>query len=453
MNMNNPRSIRSLPRRRFLRYVAATATVATFLPRRVIGLRGAPSPNAKLNIAGIGVGGQGGTDLGNLASENIVALCDVDARQAAATFAKFPKAKQFQDFRRMFDAMADQIDAVLIATPDHTHAVATIHAIKRGKHAFCEKPLAHSVWEVREVMRAAREHKVITQLGNQGHADDSMRVFREWIEDGAIGAVREVHAMCSSVYSRINELERVKTAEPVPATLAWDLWLGPASARPYHSAYLPGKWRSWSAFGTGVIGDWTCHVVDPAFWSLDLGAPTSIEADAGDYDPHRHHDTFPTATTVRYAFPARGQRPAVSLTWHDGASRPERPKELEASEKLPDIGALVIGDKGKIIHGSHGASRPRVLSDEIMDAVQKTPRRLARSPGHYKEWIESCKTGKPAGSNFDYGGPLTEIALLGAIAIRCKGEKLLWDAARMRFTNSERANAMLRPAFRTGWTL
>ncbi len=441
-----------LTRRSFLAKTASAAAF-TIVPSSVLGLRGAISPNEKLNLAAIGVGGQGGGDLNNLASENIVALCDVDSQRAAASFKKFPNAKQFQDFRRMFDAMEKQIDAVLVATPDHMHSVAAMHAIKRGKHVFCEKPLAHSIYEVRELMRAAREHKVITQLGNQGHSFDSIRVFREWIEDGAIGHVREVHAMCGSVYSQIDLLDAVKTGQPVPETLNWDLWLGPVAKRPYHSAYLPAKWRAWSAFGTGVIGDWTCHIVDPVFWTLDLGAPTRIEAETGDYDPEKQGETFPRASTVHYEFAARGQRPPVKLVWHDGASQPARPEELEKDETLPSIGALVIGEKGKIIYGSHGAGRPRILNDSVMDAVSKKPTRFAKSPGHYKEWIDSCKSGKPAGSPFAYGGPLTEIALLGAIAIRCKGEKLQWNGAKMKFTNSDRANRFLRPTFREGWTL
>lgn len=440
-------------RRGFLAKCASSAAAATIVPSHVLGLRGAPSPNEKLNIAAIGVGGQGGADLNNLASENIVALCDVDSQRAAATYKKFPDAKQFQDFRRMFDAMERQIDAVLVATPDHMHSIAAMHAIQRGKHVFCEKPLAHFIFEVRELMRAAREHKVITQLGNQGHSFDSIRVFREWIEDGVIGSVREVHAMCVSVYSHIDLLEEVKKGELLPETLNWDLWLGPAKYRPYHSAYVPGKWRGWSAFGTGVIGDWTCHIVDPVFWALDLQAPVTIEADTGDFDPEAHGETFPRASTVRYGFPARGNRPALTLVWHDGANKPAKPEELEPGEKLPDIGALVIGDKGKIIYGSHGAARPQVLSETVMDAVSKQPTRLAKSPGHYKEWIDSCKSRQPAGSHFDYGGPLTEVALLGAIAMRCKGEKLQWDAAAMKFTNSERANRFLKPVFRNGWSL
>lgn len=440
-------------RRGFIRRSAAGTALAAIVPAHVLGLRGATPPSAKLNIAAIGVGGQGGADLEQLTAENIVALCDVDSKRAAGSFQKFPNAKQFQDFRRMFDAVEKEIDAVLVATPDHMHSMAAIHAMKRGKHVYCEKPMAPTIWEVREMMRVAREQKVITQLGNQGHSFDSMRVFREWVEDGVIGNVREVHAMCSSVYCAIDRLEDVKKGEPVPESLNWDLWLGRAQFRPYHSAYVPGKWRSWSAFGTGVIGDWTCHVVDPVFWTLDLGAPSSIEAETGDYDPAKHGETFPRASTVHFEFPARGSRPAVKLVWHDGASLPPRPDELAPEQKLPDTGALVIGDKGKITYGSHGAGRPIVLNKEVMAALSKEAKRIPKSIGHYKEWAECCKTGKPAGSYFGYGGPLTEIALLGLIAIRCKGEKLQWDAAAGKFKNSERANRLLKPAFREGWSL
>jgi predicted dehydrogenase len=440
-------------RRRFLRKAAAGAAMMTAAPGVVLRLRGADSSNNKLNIAAIGVGGQGGSDLNELASENIVALCDVDHERAAASFKKFPNAAQYQDYRVMFDKMDRQIDAVLVATPDHFHSVAALEAMRRGKHVFCEKPMAHSIYEVREMMKAAHTHKVITQLGNQGHSFDSIRVFREWIEDGAIGAVREVHVMCNSNYSHIDQIARARAGEPVPESLNWDIWLGPAAYKPYSSEYVPGKWRGWTAFGTGVIGDWTCHLVDPVFWTLDLGAPTTIEADTGDYDPEKQGDTFPAASMVRYEFPAKGPRPAVNLFWHDGANVPARPEEFGPQDRLPTIGGLVIGEKGKIVYGSHGAGQLRLLSKEAMAAANKQPQRYAKSPGHHKEWIECCKSGKPAGSHFDYGGPLTEIALLGVIAIRCKGEKLHWDAAKMKFTNSPRANGLLKPTFRKGWKL
>jgi len=444
----------SITRRSFLANTTASIAAFTVVPGYVLGLRAADSPNNKLNIAGIGVGRQGGDDLKGMTSENIVALCDVDFNYAAKTASLYPKARQYRDFRKMLDEMGKEIDAVMIGTPDHTHAVIALRAIHMGKHVYCEKPLAHSIYEVRALLQAARQRKVVTQLGNQGHSFDSIRAFREWIEDDAIGTVREVHAFCGSNYSRIDRLEEVKQGQPVPASLDWDLWLGPAPFRPYHSAYVPRFWRGWTAFGTGVIGDWTCHVVDPLFWALDLGAPTHIEAlKTKDYDPAQHGETFPAGSVIRYNFPAKGNRAAVTLTWYDGPQKPPRPEELGADEKLPGIGAILVGDKGKIIYGSHGAGKPRIIPDSKMEGHKTTPQRLPKSPGHQKEWIEACKNGKPAGSDFSYGGPLTELALLGVIAMRFKDQKLEWDSAQGKFVNNTAANAYLKPTFRKGWEI
>jgi predicted dehydrogenase len=443
-----------LTRRSFLAKTTANVAALSVVPSSVLGLRGAETPNNKLNIAAIGLNSQGHSDLQGMTSENIVALCDVDTRFYAKSAKQFPEAKKFQDFRKMFDEMDKQIDAVLIGTPDHWHAALAMRAMKMGKHVYCEKPLAHSVYEVRALMQAARESKVTTQLGNQGHSFDSIRVFREWVEDGAVGTVREVHAMCRSNYSRVNLLEEVKHGQPVPETLDWDLWVGPAQFRPYHSAYHPGTWRAWTNFGTGVIGDWTCHVVDPVFWTLDLGAPSTVEAlEPGNYDPATQGETFPAGNVIRYSFPAKGTRAAVTLTWYDGRRQPPRPPELEPDEKLPDIGALVVGDKAKILYGSHGATAPRIIPDEGTEKFKRSPQRYARSPGHQKEWIEACKARKPAGSDFSYGGPLTEVALLGIVAMRFRGQKLEWNGAAMKFGNCPEANTYLKPAFRGGWSL
>ncbi len=441
-------------RRQFLRAGATAATIVSVVPSHVLGLHGAESPNSKLNIAGIGIGRQGGDDINNVRSQNIVALCDVDSKYAAKRFSQFPNAKQYRDYRKMFDEMDKEIDAVTIGTPDHSHAVIAMRAIRMGKHVYCEKPLAHSIYEVRTLMRAAREHKVITQLGNQGHSFDSIRAFREWIEDGAIGTVREVHAMCNSVYGHPSQVDRIKETFPVPETLDWDLWLGPAQYRGYNPMYVPGRWRGWSAFGTGVIGDWTCHVVDPVFWALDLGAPTHVEAlETGDYEPAKHTETFPTGSKIRYDFPAKGDRPAVRVTWYDGALQPNRPEEFAPNQKFPNIGAMVVGDKAKIIYGSHGATGLKIVPANKMEGYSQQPKRLRRSPGHHQEWIQACKSRQPAGSDFSYGGPLTELALLGNIAIRFKGRKLEWDATNMRFPNCPEANAGLKPNFREGWSL
>ena len=449
------RKTQSISRRGFVRRTVGTIATFSIVPSYVLGLNGATPPSEKLNVACIGIGGQGRSSVQGTSAENIVALCDVDSKHAAATFKEFPKAKQYKDFRRMFDDMGKGIDAVTVATPDHTHAVAVLRAIKMGKHVYSEKPLAHSIHEIRSIMEATRQHKVATQLGNQGHSSDSIRTFCEWIWDGAIGTVREVHAFCGSSYGRIEDIGKIKESHPIPETLDWDLWLGPAPYRPYNPMYLPAKWRGWSQFGTGVIGDWTCHVIDPVFWALDLDAPTHIEAETFDYDPKKHFETFPKSTIVRYDFPAKGKRPPVKVTWYDGDQRPARPEELAEGENLPTIGALVVGDKGKIVYGSHGAGGVKIIpSGKMNDYKQKLPpKSIPRSTGHHKEWLEACKGGKPAGSNFEYGGPLTELALLSIIAIRMKGQRLEWDGPTTKFTNSTEANHYIQQPYRQGWSL
>ena len=439
-------------RRQFVKSATGALAAFTIVPRHVLG-QGQTPPSEKLNVACIGIAGRGGASLHGVRNENIVALCDVDTRRAGDVFAKHPRAKAYTDYRRLLDEMDKQIDAVTVATPDHTHAVIAMNAIKRGKHVYCEKPLAHSIHEVRALRQAAREHKVVTQLGNQGHSFDTIRTFCEWIWDGAIGNVTEVHAACGSVYSAIAELQRLEETHEVPKELNWDLWLGPAQYRPYHPLYLPGTWRRWTAFGCGVIGDWVCHVVDPVFWALDLGAPTTIQAEAKGYDPKIHGETFPRGTKVTYEFPAKGERGPVKLIWFDGEEKIPRPDDLEEGRNVPGTGAVVIGDKGKISYGSHGAGGVRIFPETKMKAYKQPPQTLPRVPGHFEDWLRAVKTGGVAGSNFDYGGPLTEIALLGMIGVRHLGRKLAWDAANTRFTNCDEANQWLNPPYRQGWAL
>lgn len=446
------KSSKKTSRRQFLRGAASAAAAFTIVPRYVLGA-GVTPPSEKLNIAGVGIGGQGGGNVDAVSGENIVALCDVDARRARGTFEKFPKAKQYRDFRKMFDEMDKQIDAVVVSTPDHTHAAAVMAAIKRGKHVYCEKPLAHSIYEIRELIKAAREHKVVTQLGNQGHSFDDIRRFCEWIWDGAIGNVYEVHAACDANHSKIGQLARLSEKHEVPPELDWNLWLGPAKYRPYHPMYLPGSWRGWMPFGSGTIGDWICHVVDPVFWALDLGAPTSVQAEAEGYDPKRHADTFPAGTIVKFEFPARGKRGAVKLVWFDGEKKIPRPEELEAERKVVNTGAIVIGDKGKIMYGSHGAGGVRIIPEMKMKEYKLPSQTLPRVKGHHYDWLQAIKNGTQAGSNFDYGGPLTEIAQLGIIATKMLGQKLEWDSKNMRFTNCDAANQLINPPYREGWTL
>jgi len=439
-------------RREFLRSSVGVAAF-TFVPSHVFGGAGRQAPSDKLNIACIGVGGRGSASVGGVSGENIVALCDVDERKTAGAFSKFPGIKKYTDFRRMLDEVGDKIDAVTVATPDHTHAVACMDAIRRGKHVYCEKPLAHSIYEIRELMKAARKHKVVTQLGNQGHSANTIRMLCEWIWDGAIGNVTEVHAACRAIHCKINQLPKRKEKHEIPAELDWDLWLGPAKRRRYNPMYLPGSWRGWMPFGSGTIGDWVCHVVDPVFWALDLGAPTTIQAKAKGYDPKEHADTFPMGTVIEFAFPAKGRRGPVKLVWFDGVEKIPRPDDLEDGRDVPSTGAIVIGDKGKISYGSHGAGGCRIFPEKKMKAYKQPEQTIPRVRGHHNDWLNAIKTDGQAGSNFDYGGPLTELARLGIIATQMLGRKLEWDGPNMRFTNCDEANEYINPPSRRGWEL
>ena len=446
-------------RRAFLQGIGAGVAAVHVVSADVLGGPGKTPPSDKLNLAGIGCGGQGGGDIKNVArlGHNFVALCDVDDNRAANTYKQFPKAKTYHDFRKMFDAVANEIDAVVVGTPDHTHSVAVSAALKRGKHVYCEKPLAHSVWEVRQLMAATRKAGVVTQLGNQGHSSEHIRLFCEWIWDGAIGEVKEIHLGCDAfknVYCQIDKLPELEKRPPVPGHLDWNLWLGPAQSRPYNPVYVPWNWRGWMPFGTGCLGDWVCHVVDPAFWALDLGAPKSVRAEVTGYDPKKHFLCYPPATKITYQFAAKGKRGPVTLTWYDGNNRIPRPQELEANRKAPGTGGVIVGTKGTITHGSHGAGGCRIIPEEKMKAYTQPEKTIPRVKGHHWDFCQAIRDGRKAGSDFaDYGGPLTEIGLLGAIAILYPTQTLEWDAEKMQFTNFSEANKHLTPTFRQGWTL
>ncbi|MBN1126054.1 MAG: Gfo/Idh/MocA family oxidoreductase [Sedimentisphaerales bacterium] len=447
------KKIGGISRRTFLSNTAGSIAAFTVVPRHILGGVAHAAPSDKLNIAHIGISGRGGAQLDGCKGENTVALCDVDLRRAGGAFEQFPDAKQYRDFRKMFDEMEDKIDAVCVSTPDHTHAVAAMAAIKRGKHVYCEKPLAHSVYEIRALMKAAREHNVVTQLGNQGHSYNTIRTFCEWIWDGAIGDVHTIHAGCNANNSRMNQLSRVGEEHEVPRELNWDLWLGPAPWRRYNPIYLPGSWRSWTPFGSGTIGDWICHVVDPVFWALDLGSPVSVQAQADGWNPRKHRDTYPPGDTVKFEFAAKGDRKPVTLFWFSGQRRIPRPKMLEVGRKDPDTGAVVYGDKGTIQYDSHGASGVRIIPEPAMRAYKRPEETIPRVPGHHQDWLRAVKEGGKAGSNFDYGGPLTELAQLGIVAMKMLGQKLEWDGPNMKFTNNDEANKYLNPPYREGWTL
>jgi predicted dehydrogenase len=448
----------AMTRRNFLK-ASATAGGVMIVPRHVLGGSGQTAPSDKLNIAAIGCGGQGGSDIGQFKNENMVALCDADWQQAQRSFARFPTVPRYKDFRVMLEKQKD-IDAVLVATPDHFHAAAAMAAIKLGKHVFVEKPLTHDLSEARALMKAAREAKVATQMGNQGHAMESLRLLCEWIWDGAIGDVTEVQAWTPHpVWPQ--GLSRPTDSAPVPDTLDWDVWLGPAAQRPYHPAYLPARWRGWLDFGTGGLGDMGCHIFDHIFSSLKLGAPTTIEASSSifvpgtmDWNKKRNPDSYPQASIVTYTFPARPGFPPLKLTWYDGGLMPATPEELPPGAKMGDTygGALYIGTKGKILTGSHGANGLRIIPEEKMQAYTRPAKTLPRSVGHYQEWVNACKGGPAAGSNFEYSGPLTELVLLGCAAIR-SDKKLTWDAANMRFPNAPESDQFLKLPRRQGWEL
>ncbi|KPK78143.1 MAG: hypothetical protein AMJ79_00750 [Phycisphaerae bacterium SM23_30] len=413
------------------------------VPRHVLGGPGHTPPSEKLNIAGIGVGGQGKSDLENLRSENIVALCDVDQEYAAKTFKAFPQAKVYNDFRIMLEEQKD-IDAVVVATPDHTHAVIAMAAMKMGKHVYCQKPLTHKISEARALTEAARKYQVVTQMGIHIHATASLRLAVEMLKTGAIGKVREVHLWCNRGWG-LGNISRPQETPPVPDTLDWDLWLGPAPARPYHPVYLPVDWRCWRDFGTASLGDMGCHIFDVAAWALDLGPPSSVYARSAPFS----EESYQVATTVHYEFPAQGDRPALKLTWYDGGMKPPRPKELEDDRYLPANGGLYIGEEGALI-STHFGPAPQLLPLSRMQEYKKPEPFLGRIKSHYDEWVQGCKGGPKPSTNFDYSGPLTETVLLGNVAV-ATGKKLYWDGKKI--TNEPEANQYLEYEYRPGWIL
>jgi predicted dehydrogenase len=451
-------------RRAFLAAVTTTAVAAgcATTPKMNTAkvVPGKISPNEKLNIAAIGIGGMGSGNINACTTENIVALCDVDDVYAAPVYNAYPNAKRFRDFRKMFDTDGKSFDAVIIATPDHTHAVIAMAAMRCGKHVYCQKPLAHNVYEVNALMQAARECKVQTQMGNQGHSSEQIRRVKEWIHDGAIGAVREVHAWSDrpvggDPWSNFPIAKRPADAPPVPDTLDWDLWLGPAKSRPYNPAYLPTTWRGWRDFGTGALGDMGCHILDPAFYALGLGHPTSVQATTTHWEKDVSDETYPRAAIIRYEFPERGKMPPVKLTWYDGRLLPPFARDFDPRQRFDSNGALLVGDKGTIMHGSHGAGGMRLLPKQLAKEYKRPDPTIPRvkDENHEQDWVRACKDGNPASSNFEYGGALTQMALLGVVAMAAKDRKLLWDSASLRFTNDEEASALLNPPYREGWKL
>ncbi|MBN1359848.1 MAG: Gfo/Idh/MocA family oxidoreductase [Sedimentisphaerales bacterium] len=459
-NANARRRNGRLTRRDFIGSAAAVAAF-TVVPRHVLGGAGNTAPSNKLNIAGVGVGGMGQNNIANCADENIVALCDVDSKYAAPVFEKYPNARKWTDFRKMLDEQKD-IDAVVIATPDHLHTVVAMAAMQRGKHVYVQKPLTRSVWEARMLTEAARKYKVQTQMGNQGHSSEEVRLICEWIQDSAIGDVREVHCWTNRpVWPQ--GIGRPEGTPPVPETLDWDLWVGPSPMRPYNPAYLPFNWRAWIDFGAGALGDMGCHVMDAAFWALKLKYPTSVEASHSwevkqMWTRFDNKETYPSAEVVHYQFPAREGMPPVKLHWYDGGILPQRPDDLEPERKIPESGTIFVGDKGKLMCGTY-SENPRIFPESKMRAYlqnrpPRTIRRVEGGPdGHEKDWINACKGGPAASSNFDYAGPFTETVVMGNLAVLNPDKLLEWDGENMRMTNDETANGFVKPQYREGWTL
>ena len=450
---------RNTSRRRFLKRAAGAGLAAAsfhFFPDTVLGRGGHAAPNDRLHIAGIGVGGMGAANLSQMETERIVALCDVDDAFAAGTFAKYHRAKTYKDYRVMLEQQRN-LDAVLIATPDHTHAVIALAAMEAGKHVYCQKPLTHDIHEARVLTEAARRTGVVTQMGNQFHSGEGIRQVCEWIWDGAIGAVREVDAWCSLKYTPFGHTgwstllgERPTETPPVPDTLDWDTWIGPAPFRPYHPTYHPTRWRAWWDFGCGMMGDRGVHTLDSVFWALKLAAPTTIEVlhtEGGNAEVH------PDVALVRYQFAARGDMPPVTVNWYAG-TEPPRPDDLEPGRQMGDSegGVIFKGETGKIMHGTY-AAEITMIPESKLKAYELPPPTIPRvEVSHEQNWVQCCKSGEQASSNFSYAGPLTEFVLLGNVAIRLGG-KIEWDPKHIKAKGRPEADEWIRRPYRRGWKL
>lgn len=440
--------MKNISRRSFLKTGAVAAAGLTIVPGSVLGKSfGYTAPSDKLNIAGIGVGGMGRRNLANMNTENIVALCDVDWHYADKTFKDYPKAKRFKDWRVMFDEMGKSIDAIMVATPDHTHAGVTAHAITLGKHCYTQKPLTHSVYESRLLTKLAKKYKVATQMGNQGNSFDWCRQIAEWIQSGVIGDVYEVHCWTDRpIWPQ--GLMKPNDTPKCPKTLDWDLWIGPAQKRPYNPVYTPWNWRGWWDFGTGAFGDMACHVLDPVYQSLKLGYPDRVQGRSTQINT----ESAPQSEVVEFRFPARDNLPKVALPevkvyWYDGGMLPQRPDLLpDGVDMMRDGlgGCIFVGTKDTLICDC-GGFNSRLLSGRVPQ-VAPYLRRIPNATGyfdgfHEQDWIRACKESPEnrveGTSNFAYSGPFNEMVLLGVLAIRLQGlnKKLMWDAQNMRFTN------------------
>ena len=460
---------KTISRRAFLAATTTTATLAfagagaqtnsaRVVPKRL-------SPNEKLNVAAIGAGGKGASDIGACRNENVVALCDVDWDRAAKSFGYFDKVKKYKDYRNMLEEMPE-IDAVTISTPDHTHAPAAYMAMKMGKHVYVQKPLTHTVAVARLLANTAAETGVTSQMGNQGHSGDGVRELCEMLWSGAIGQVREAHVWTHRPVWANQGRDKPLANRVTPEHLDWDRWIGSAPMRPYNPGYAPHDWRAWLDFGGGALGDMACHIMDPIYWSLKL-------VEASDYTVEvveqkgRNDQTFPLTTTIKYSFPARGDMGPVDVYWYDGHwkdpksgeqiyNRPPRPEGIPGDQELGDEnrnGSYLLGDDGVITTGEYGG-RSRLLPDEKMADYTRPDPWLERVPdeNHAQNWIDACKSGKPACSNFSYSGPFTEMVNFGNLVVK-SGKKLHWDNKKGVIKNARNANEIVSKEYRRGWEL
>jgi predicted dehydrogenase len=465
--MENSENGKILTRRDFLTGMAATAAAITILPSGLYAgdkskKRRKLHPSDKMNIAAVGIGGMGQNNVATMAeTENITALCDVDDAYAGPVFEKYPKAARYKDFRVMLEKEFKHIDGVIVATPDHLHAAVAITVMQLGKHVYVQKPLTHLVSEARALAEAAKKYNVVTQMGNQHHSEEALRLIAEWIWDGAVGPVHEVHAWTNRPVWPQGFPNR-PAGVPVPPALDWDLWLGPSPTRDYNPAYLPFVWRGWWNFGTGALGDMGCHFIDPIYHALKLRYPISVEASfAALVDPADiwskldNRETYPAASIVTFDFPAREAMPPVRLVWYDGGLMPPRPQELEPGRRMPANGIIFIGEKGKMLH-DQDAGAPRLIPETAMQAYTIPPKTIPRiTTSHEMNWVDACKTGAKASSDFEYAAALTEATLAGNLAIRFPWQRIEWDGEAMQATNLPEANAFVhwKDFYRAGWSL